>query len=128
MSKKFWVSTNVLYVEKTRSFLCTSYYMGPFYVLFHPFYIRWSLYIVSYILLWDHLVYTNYFGVLLLQLRTQDGLYSLPTPPQVRKSVIFISQYAFAILPFLLLLPSSHSHTRRFTLRFMTILPLHGRS
>jgi len=54
------------------SFLCTKppIYMGPSYVLLHPFYIRWSLrYRVSYVLLWVHLVYTDYCGVLLLYIR-----------------------------------------------------------
>ena len=55
------------------SFLCTKppIYMGPSYVLLHPFYIRWSLYIyiVSYVQLWVHLMYTDYCGVLLLYIR-----------------------------------------------------------
>ena len=32
-------------------------------------YIRWSLYIVSYVLLWVHLIYTDYCRVLLLYIR-----------------------------------------------------------
>ena len=36
-------------------------------------YIRWSLYIVSYVLLWVHLMYTDYCRVLLMYIR--DGPY-----------------------------------------------------
>ena len=82
--------------------------MGPSYVLLHPFYIRWSLYMechtyyygsilctpiivgsysctqdgpyiygVSYVLLWVHLMYTDYCGVLLLYTRWSLYIWSV---------------------------------------------------
>ena len=73
----FYVHSSILY----GSFLCTKppilLYMGPSYLLLCPFYVRWSLiFIVSYILLWVNLMYTDYCGVLLSYIR-QFLIYSV---------------------------------------------------
>ena len=58
----FYVQSSLYYMVYQTSYI----YMSPSYVLLHPFYIRWSLYIESYtyVLLWVHIMYANYCGVL----------------------------------------------------------------